>query len=69
MKITLIHQLISFVRREFGLSRAEVMTALHHSESVSQFPVLLWQYGFITVKQLEEVFAWLENASLRFSDI
>jgi dTDP-4-dehydrorhamnose 3,5-epimerase-like enzyme len=68
MNRPLITQVIDFVQQEFGISRAEVITALHHDESASQFPLILWQYGFITVQQLDRLFEWLEGARLRSID-
>ncbi|RZM77764.1 DUF2949 domain-containing protein [Leptolyngbya iicbica] len=63
-----IEQLVNFVQQEFGLARAEVLTALHHKESASQLPLILWQYGFITVQQLDRLFDWLAGAQLRSID-
>ncbi len=68
MKIGLMSQLVSLVQKEFGVSRAEVITALHHEEAASQFPMILWQYGFITIQQLDDLFDWLERERLRFTD-
>lgn len=64
MNRNLIDQLVNFVQREFGVSRAEVITALHHDEAASQFPLILWQYGFITVQQLDRLFDWLVGVQL-----
>jgi dTDP-4-dehydrorhamnose 3,5-epimerase-like enzyme len=68
MNRNLINQLVNFVQQEFGVSRAEVITALHHSEAASQFPLILWQYGFITLQQLDRLFDWLASARLRSID-
>jgi hypothetical protein len=68
MDSNLIDQLANFVQREFGVSRDEVMTALHHDEATSQFPLILWQYSFITVQQLDRLFDWLVGAQLQSID-
>lgn len=68
MSGNLINQLVNFVQREFGVSCAEVITALHHDEADSQLPLILWQYGFITAQQLDRLFDWLEGARLRSID-
>jgi len=65
MNKNLINQIANFVQREFGVSRAEILTALHHEESASHLPLILWQYGFITIHQLDRLFNWLEDAKLR----
>jgi dTDP-4-dehydrorhamnose 3,5-epimerase-like enzyme len=64
MNKNFIDQLINFVQQEFGVSRAEIITALHHEESASQLPLILWQYGFITVQQLDYLLDWLIGARL-----
>jgi hypothetical protein len=68
MNGNLIDPLVNFVQQEFGVFRAEIITALHHDESASQFPLILWQYGFITVQQLDRLFDWLAGARLRSTD-
>jgi hypothetical protein len=61
MTLVLITRLVSFVQAEFGVSTAEVSTALHHHDGPNQLPMVLWQYGFITLSQLERLFDWLER--------
>jgi hypothetical protein len=56
-----ITKLVNFVQAEFGVSNAEVDTALHHHDGLVQLPIILWQYGFITLDQLDRLFAWLEQ--------
>ncbi len=65
MTSTLINTLVSFVQTEFGVSNDELATAFHHDDSATQLPMILWQYGFITVTQLDLLFAWLERARFR----
>lgn len=57
-----LEQLVFFVQNEFGVSGAEIATALRHDESASHLPMVLWQYGFITIQQLEQLFDWLDSA-------
>ncbi len=68
MTSPLSSRLVSFVQGELGVSQAEVIAVLHHEEAASQFPMILWQYGFITINQLDQLFAWLEGARLRATD-
>jgi hypothetical protein len=65
MTSTLINTLVSFVQTEFGVSNDELATAFHHDDAATQLPMILWQYGFITVTQLDLLFAWLERARFR----
>jgi hypothetical protein len=37
---------------------------LHQHKSASQLPLILWQYGFITVQQLDYLLDWLIGARL-----
>lgn len=68
MSSRFIDRLIDFVQAEFGISNAEIGVALHHDDCATQFPMILWQYGFITVEQLDTLFDWLEHATGRFVD-
>lgn len=61
MPVPFITRLVSFVQAEFGVSDAEVDTALHHRDGLIQLPIILWQYGFITLVQLDCLFDWLEK--------
>ena len=31
------------------------------TEAPSLLPIVLWQYGLVTLHQLEQIFDWLEN--------
>ncbi|NEP42185.1 MAG: DUF2949 domain-containing protein [Okeania sp. SIO2H7] len=55
-------QLIGFLRRELAIPESAIATALRHQEQDSnQLPMVLWQYGLVTLKQLERIFDWLEK--------
>jgi Protein of unknown function (DUF2949) len=54
-------QLIQFLQNELALSPAEIDVLLHHPEQAhAPLPMLLWQYGLITLQQLTQIFDWLE---------
>lgn len=54
-------QLIQFLQYELALSPAEIDVLLHHPEQAhAPLPMLLWQYGLITLQQLTQIFDWLE---------
>jgi hypothetical protein len=59
MTSQLMSKLVSFVKTEFGVSDAELITALRHDDYKAQLPIILWQYGFISVDQLERLLLWL----------
>jgi len=61
MKAQRSKQLIEFLTQDLGVSKASIQTALkscqHHQ---GPLPMVLWQYGLITLEQLDEVFRWIE---------
>ncbi|HIK45635.1 MAG TPA: DUF2949 domain-containing protein [Leptolyngbyaceae cyanobacterium M65_K2018_010] len=69
MTLPLTTRLVNFVQAEFGLSSAEVQTALHHDDGPVHLPIVLWQYGFITLAQLGCLFDWLELARADRADL
>jgi Protein of unknown function (DUF2949) len=60
MKSTIQTELISFLRNELAVSDAAIALALRKGEQEVFLPMVLWQYGLITLSQLNRVFDWLE---------
>lgn len=55
-------QLINFLQKELALSAAAIAMALRHSEQdPGPLPMILWQYGLVSLEQLEQIFDWLEG--------
>ncbi|TAF03806.1 MAG: DUF2949 domain-containing protein [Nostocales cyanobacterium] len=53
-------KLLQFLHNELELSKADIAVALRHRESdQGPIPMLLWQYGFINLEQLDKIFDWL----------
>ena len=53
-------KLIKFLKQELGISTSSIKLALcHHQQDWSQFPIILWQYGLITLEQLDRIFDWM----------
>jgi hypothetical protein len=64
MKSALDKQFIEFLQRELSISSEEIGLALRHQElTITQLPILLWQYGLISIQQLEKIFDWQEQIS------
>jgi Protein of unknown function (DUF2949) len=64
MKSALDKQFIEFLQRELSISTEEIGLALRHQElTITQMPILLWQYGLISIQQLERIFDWQEQVS------
>ena len=60
----MLSQLIHFLQQELALSAEEIKLAVRHPDvAPSQLPMILWQYGLISIRQLEQIFDWLETAS------
>ncbi|MDJ0518916.1 MAG: DUF2949 domain-containing protein [Trichodesmium sp. MO_231.B1] len=58
-------QLIKFLKWELSIPDSAIATALRHQEEdYNQLPMILWQYGLVTLKQLDQIFDWLQMASI-----
>lgn len=54
---------IRFLQEELSLSSASIAMALRQREQdPGPLPMILWQYGLITLDQLDRIFDWLETA-------
>ena len=55
-------QLIQFLRWDLAIPASSIAMALRHPEQESgQLPMILWQYGLVTLEQLDKIFDWLEQ--------
>ncbi len=58
-------RLIHFLQDDLAISAASIAVALRHSkQDPGPLPMILWQYGLITLEQLEQIYDWLETAYL-----
>lgn len=56
-------RLIRFLREELSIPAAAIALALKQPQHESNLlPMVLWQYGLITLEQLDRIFDWLETA-------
>ena len=56
------HQLLQFLEEELALSTDSIGLALRHLEQdPGPLPIVLWQYGLITIEQLNQIYDWLET--------
>jgi hypothetical protein len=54
--------LIQFLREKLALSDAAIAIAQRAQQKTSgHLPIILWQYGLITLDQLDQIFDWLET--------
>ncbi len=57
-------RLIDFLQEDLAISHASISVALRHSQQdPGPLPMILWQYGLITLDQLEQIYDWLETAA------
>jgi hypothetical protein len=64
MKSALDKRFIEFLQQDLSISAEEIGLALRHQElTITQLPILLWQYGLISIQQLEKIFDWQEQIS------
>lgn len=62
MQSTRSSRLISFLQLELAIPAASIVLAQKQGEQdPSILPMILWQYGLVTLSQLEQVFDWLET--------
>lgn len=53
---------ICFLQDELSLSTASISLALRYREQdPGPLPMILWQYGLITLEQLDRIYNWLES--------
>ena len=63
MNSSLQARLIQFLKAELRIPEAAIDTALRqHRMPCNLLPMVLWQYGFVTLEQLDRIFDWLEAA-------
>jgi Protein of unknown function (DUF2949) len=63
MTPTTYARFIRFLQEDLALSAASIALALRHREQdQGPLPMILWQYGLVTLEQLDRIFDWLETA-------
>lgn len=51
-----------FLQEDISISQAEIdMVIQRRTHASDPIPMLLWQYGFISIHQLQKIFDWLGN--------
>jgi hypothetical protein len=53
---------IRFLQEDLALSSSSIAIALRHREQdPGPLPMILWQYGLVTLEQLDRIFDWMET--------
>ena len=57
----MLEQLINFLKTDLDISMDAIYLA-KRTQNIEPniLPIVLWQYGFLNIEQLERVFEWLE---------
>jgi Protein of unknown function (DUF2949) len=54
---------LRFLRQELAIPKADLRLALSHPErSPDTLPMIMWQYGLVTLSQLNQIFDWRERS-------
>ncbi|BAZ09354.1 hypothetical protein NIES4071_11620 [Calothrix sp. NIES-4071] len=63
METTRMIDLISFLQKDLAIPVNDLQLALRHIEQTpSLLPIVLWQYGLVTLSQLDQIFDWLQKS-------
>jgi hypothetical protein len=53
---------INFLQESLSIPLSDIAVALRHRESDNgPLPMLLWQYGLVSLEQLSSIFDWMET--------
>jgi hypothetical protein len=56
-------QFIRFLQEDLAISDSSLAIAQRHREQdPGPLPMILWQYGLVTLEQLDRIYDWLETA-------
>ncbi|WP_013323675.1 DUF2949 domain-containing protein [Gloeothece verrucosa] len=64
---SILNQFYEFLQEDLFLSSAElavVRNQQHSVTSLTNLPMLLWQYGLVSLEQLQRVLDWLDHQTL-----
>ncbi|BAZ67961.1 MAG: DUF2949 domain-containing protein [Pelatocladus maniniholoensis HA4357-MV3] len=55
-------QFLNFLQEDLAIPAADLQLALRHPEQTPNLlPIILWQYGLVTLNQLDRIFDWLQG--------
>jgi hypothetical protein len=61
MASTHFTKLVSFLQDDLAISAASLAIVLKQSEhNPGPLPMILWQYGLVTIEQLELIYDWMD---------
>jgi hypothetical protein len=55
-------RLINFLQEDLAISPSSVSIGLKQIEhNPGPLPMILWQYGLVTIEQLDRIYDWMES--------
>jgi hypothetical protein len=64
MELSKQAQLVRFLQEDLAIPTDAIQLAWQHSEQMpSLLPMVLWQYGLVTLTQLSQILDWLEQCA------
>ena len=62
MNIRSNRQLIEFLQEHLAISTNSINLVLrHYEQDPGPLPMILWQYGLVSLEQLDLIFDWMES--------
>jgi Protein of unknown function (DUF2949) len=59
---THLTKLIRFLQDDLAISASSMAIALKQAEhNPGPLPMILWQYGLVTIEQLDRIYDWMEG--------
>lgn len=63
MSASKLNLLIEYLRETLAVPGDSIALGLRHAgQATNLLPMVLWQYGLISIEQLDQVFDWMERA-------
>lgn len=57
-------QLLDFLQEQLALPEPSIAMAVRLAQqNLGTLPMILWQYGLVSLEQLEQIFDWSANSS------
>ena len=60
--ISIYPDLIQFLQDDLAMSASAIDFALKRSGDFEPLPMILWQYGLVSLEQLDRIYDWLDSA-------
>jgi Protein of unknown function (DUF2949) len=61
MKSPVDREFIAFLERDLSIAPEAIALVLRQKPASAQLPIMLWQYGLISLQQLDKIFDWREQ--------